>query len=249
VSQQCFAEEFVDSEVGLTLWQRIALSIRPRKMGRHVDDGGEALVDRYTRSTVLFSHTLVAVFGVFGQWISRAVFALARGFVVALRWCGRAICNVIRDTALGLGRFVVATARWSMLRWQARKPIEWRGLLGPAVMILILIGIGVVAVAPTRTYLSQQQQIRETIEQRETIARENALLQAQAQDLATPQEIERLARSEYGLVREGEQPFAILPGPNSVDASFGAVDPNLAPRADADPSTLSTVVDFLTFWS
>ena len=44
---------------------------------------------------------------------------------------------------------------------------------------------------------------------------QNAQLAAEAAKLQTNAEIERLARSQYHLVRPGEQAFAILPPPST----------------------------------
>lgn len=250
MSQRSSAVVFVGSEIRLTLGQRLAISLRPRRGGRHVDDASvEPLVDRYTHLTQRFSHTLVAVVSVFGTWTVTLARLMRRGVVAAALWCARSARAVSSAGARGLWLQSKRLVAWAVLRFHNRKPIQWRAMLWPAIMLLVLVGIGVVAVAPTRTYITQQRQIQETLQQREAIAAENQLLQQQADRLATPEEVERLARSEYGLVRAGEQPYAILPGTNSVTDTYGAVDPNLVSPPSESKSTISTIVDFVIFWS
>lgn len=249
-SQRCSAVVSVGSEIRLTLGQRLALSLRPRRGGRHVDDASvEPLVDRYTHLTQRFSHTLVAVVRVFGGWIVALARLVRRGIVVSVLWCARSARAVSAAGLCGLWSQCKRFVTWTVLRFHNRKPVQWRAMLWPAIMLLLLVGIGVVAVAPTRTYITQQRQIEETLKQREAIVAENELLQQQADRLTTPEEVERLARSEYGLVRKGEQPYAILPGTNSVTDTYGAVDPDLVVEPSESKSTISTIVDFVTFWS
>lgn len=74
--------------------------------------------------------------------------------------------------------------------------------------VLVVLSLGVF---PVRQYLAQRSQ---TASREYTLAQlksENARLQARVDALNTPEEIERIARSEYSLVKPGEETYAILP--------------------------------------
>ena len=78
---------------------------------------------------------------------------------------------------------------------------------------VLFVGVLFVAVFPTRSYLAQRASVRDAQARLDEIDRENRRLQREARRLTTPAEIERLARAQYGLVRPGEEAYAILPAP------------------------------------
>ena len=91
--------------------------------------------------------------------------------------------------------------------------------------------ISVVAVAvmflfvfPTRTYLAQRSSLNRLSGQVSALAADNRSLGRQAALLDTDGEIERLARQDYGLVRPGQEAYAILPAPatGATGASGGS---------------------------
>jgi cell division protein FtsB len=84
------------------------------------------------------------------------------------------------------------------------------GLVGGGAGLVLALGLGVF---PTRSFLDQRAQVSEA-EQRLAVLREqNAALADQLDELSTPEEIERLAREEYNLVRPGEEAYSVLPAP------------------------------------
>lgn len=84
-----------------------------------------------------------------------------------------------------------------------------------ALSVLVVLSL---AVFPVRQYLGQR---ADTAERRHTLQQlqaENARLQSQVDALTTPAEIERIARSEYSLVKPGEETYAILPPKKSASS-------------------------------
>ena len=100
----------------------------------------------------------------------------------------------------------------------------------PLMVSLIVVGILFLAVFPTRTYVSQKRQLVETAERVEVLRRENARLEQRVGKLNTDEEIERLAREQYSLVRPGEEAYAILPAPKAAAAPEAG--PEAAPAKD-----------------
>ena len=76
---------------------------------------------------------------------------------------------------------------------------------------VLMIGVLFVAVFPTRTYLTQRTATHKVDKRLAQLAAEQRALDRQAKRLSTPAEIERLARERYGLVRPGEEAYAVLP--------------------------------------
>jgi len=75
------------------------------------------------------------------------------------------------------------------------------------------VGFLLLAVFPTRTILAQRAATRRASSELSALDRRNRALERRIDRLRTPSEIERLARKEYGLVRPGEEAYAILPPP------------------------------------
>lgn len=98
-------------------------------------------------------------------------------------------------------------------------------LVASAAVIAVLL----LFVFPTRTYLDQRHQLALATQQLKVLNSANAQLSAQADKLHSNNEIERIARDRYHLVRPGEQAFAILPAPSPPSAS-NAVPANRAPH-------------------
>jgi cell division protein FtsB len=81
----------------------------------------------------------------------------------------------------------------------------------PAVLAVLACGVLFLGVFPTRTFLDQRR-TEATAEQRlAELDDERADLQARADALQRDEEVERLAREEYGLARPGEEVYRVLP--------------------------------------
>jgi cell division protein FtsL len=98
---------------------------------------------------------------------------------------------------------------------RSRKPAS-RLLNGPArvaIMSLVLVAILFLFVFPTRSFLAQRHQIGAAQHDLDVLQAQNRKLENEAALLKTPAEIERIARTEYGMTRPGEQAYAVVPAP------------------------------------
>ena len=94
---------------------------------------------------------------------------------------------------------------------------------------VIFIGILFGAVYPTRTYFAQQRDLKAAEHRLELFRQQNGRLEAEAKRLQSDEEIERMARARFNLVKPGEEAYAIV----SVPPAPGA--PGAAPAAPAPP--------------
>jgi cell division protein FtsB len=83
---------------------------------------------------------------------------------------------------------------------------------------LLLVSVSVVGmlflfVFPARTLVSQHHSLSATERKVAVLTDNNKRLAARVEQLHSDAEIERLARSQYGLVKPGEEAYAILPAP------------------------------------
>ena len=83
----------------------------------------------------------------------------------------------------------------------------------PWVALVALIAVAFVALFPSRTYLAQRRDLQGAERRLAVLGAESARLAERAAALRTDAEIERLAREQYGLVRPGEEAYAVLPAP------------------------------------
>ncbi len=80
---------------------------------------------------------------------------------------------------------------------------------GPIAVACVLI----YAVFPVRTYLDQRAATRRAHEQIAEISEVNERLEDKVAALGTPDEVERIAREDYGMVRPGEESYSHPPAP------------------------------------
>ena len=80
-----------------------------------------------------------------------------------------------------------------------------------AVASLAVIAIMFLFVFPTRSYLAQQRQVHAARHALEEVTAQNKELSREARQLKTPSEVERLARSQFNMVRPGEQAYNVVP--------------------------------------
>lgn len=88
-----------------------------------------------------------------------------------------------------------------------------RRALWPVLVLVVLISLLFAAVFPTRTWFGQRSATAAATEQLQVLREQNAALEERSEELRSQDEIERLARSEYGYVYPGEEPYAVLPPP------------------------------------
>jgi cell division protein FtsB len=76
---------------------------------------------------------------------------------------------------------------------------------------LVFVALMFMFVFPTRSYLAQQRQVRDARHSVQVLRAQNAKLEREAQRLQTPNEIEKLARSQFNMVFEGEEAYNVVP--------------------------------------
>ncbi|HZJ28262.1 MAG TPA: septum formation initiator family protein [Acidimicrobiia bacterium] len=81
---------------------------------------------------------------------------------------------------------------------------------------LALVGFLFVFVFPTRTWLSQRSVKGAATERLSVLERETAKLEREADRLRSRDEIERVARDQFGLVMPGERAWAVVPEPSTT---------------------------------
>jgi cell division protein FtsB len=104
-----------------------------------------------------------------------------------------------------------------------------RRRVGVAVAALALVGVLFLAVFPTQAYIAQRQHRDDLTAQVATLTATNEALRQRAAELDSNEEIERLARLHYQLVRPGEEAYVILP-----DGTPPTTTPPPAPPAPAE---------------
>jgi cell division protein FtsB len=104
---------------------------------------------------------------------------------------------------------------------------------------VIFIGILFGAVYPTRTYLAQQRELRAVDDKLELFKQQNGRLEAEAKRLESDEEIERIARARFNLVKPGEEAYAIVPVPPKPGAPGAPpASPLPALKRDSGPSAV-----------
>jgi cell division protein FtsB len=110
----------------------------------------------------------------------------------------------------------VAVGRRTVVSWiePVRRVILLRGrLVATLALALVVFPVLLLGLYPTRPFLAQRTATHQAEDELDRLQRENRELEERVKKLQTPEEIERLARRDHGLVRPGEQAFAILPDP------------------------------------
>jgi cell division protein FtsB len=89
----------------------------------------------------------------------------------------------------------------------------WPRLLRPVLTSVIVLGVLLVGIFPTRAILEQRAELARLERSRDVVAERNDEIQDRIEALGTDAEIERIAREQYNLGRPGEEVYAILPPP------------------------------------
>ncbi|HEY1634799.1 MAG TPA: septum formation initiator family protein [Acidimicrobiales bacterium] len=141
-----------------------------------------------------------------------------------------------------------------------RRTVVLLAAAGATLAVLVLV------VFPTRSYLKERGDVNSASHQLQVINSQNRQLTDQIGRLNTDAEIERVARKDYGLVKPGEEAYAILPGalaksavankpatPRPAGGTPPAGPPVATPRgqataAPAHQGLWGRFVDQLAFW-
>jgi cell division protein FtsB len=111
--------------------------------------------------------------------------------------------------------------------------------------IVLLVALGLVAtgVLPVRDFLERENAVNAANEQLAEIEAANALLQDDVNALYSEEEVERIAREQYGFVLEGEVGYvAVLPDDPLADVTPVPTEPVV----QDDRSMLQMIWDFIT---
>lgn len=121
-----------------------------------------------------------------------------------------------------------------------------RRAVWPVLLVVVLIGVLFVAVFPTRTWLAQKNETASAVRQLQILDEQNTKLASRVEALKSDDEIERLAREQYNLVKPGEEAYALLPAPGSSTTEAAPAPEAKAPKSER--SVPSKVWHFLTDW-
>jgi cell division protein FtsB len=123
--------------------------------------------------------------------------------------------------------------------------MKLRKAVWPVIVLVVLVGVLFVAVFPTRTWWAQRAEMTGASQQLAVLEEQNTLLEQRVSALQSDDEIERLAREQYNLVRPGEEAYALLPAPSS-----SSPPPTIAPPAEEknERSVPGKIWNFLTGW-
>ena len=122
-------------------------------------------------------------------------------------------------------------------------PVVKRRRPGAFVVVLLLVGLAIVlaGVFPFRQLIAQERLVENTQAKLDALVVENEALQAEIDAVASPTELERLAREQYGMVRPGETSYVVELEGGPAPAGDVARSEDLDSR-----SLLQQVWDFLT---
>jgi cell division protein FtsB len=118
--------------------------------------------------------------------------------------------------------------------------VSFRARVVVAFVIFIAILFG--AVYPTRTYLAQQRELRAVHRTLALFQQQNGHLEAEAKRLQSDEEIERIARARFNLVKPGEEAYAVVPVPPKPG------DPAPAPAPAAAPARHTNAAGVVVDW-
>jgi cell division protein FtsB len=119
----------------------------------------------------------------------------------------------------------------------------------PVFVVLVVIGVLFVGVFPTRTWLAQKNEMAAATEQLRVLSEQNEILAERVEVLHSDDEIERLAREQYNLVKPGEEAYALLPPSTGTTVELPAAGKDGDGGDGGDDRSLpSKIWDFLTFW-
>ncbi len=110
--------------------------------------------------------------------------------------------------------------------------------------VVVVAGLVLLLVLPTRAWLSQRGSIASAERRLEVLQDENTKLQARVAALQTPEQIEQVGREQYNLAEPGEKVFSVLPAPVLTNLPSGwpydLVGQIVAVRAATPPASPPT---------
>lgn len=80
-----------------------------------------------------------------------------------------------------------------------------------AILGVVILAVFVFGVFPTGSYVEQRNELNRAIDELEQLEADNHELRDRVERLESDEEIERVAREDFGLVRPQEESYLILP--------------------------------------
>ncbi len=111
------------------------------------------------------------------------------------------------------------------------------------IVVFVIGGFVVTGVLPVGEYLDRGTDVETAQAELDRLVAENGALSDDIEALYTEQEIERLAREQYGFVRRGEIGYVVIP--NEVENQL-VPQAEPVPTVDEDRSFLERIWDFVT---
>jgi len=131
-----------------------------------------------------------------------------------------------------------------------RKPRRQLRRLRSAVLIVVFVvaGFVVTGVLPVREYLERGTDVEAAQIELDRLTAENVELSDDISAMYTEQEVERLAREQYGFVREGEIGYVVIPdeAESSVIPQVSETPTDQVPTSNEDRSFFERIWDFVT---
>jgi len=126
-----------------------------------------------------------------------------------------------------------------------RRKKRRRSRIGTVAFIVLLVALGLVAtgVLPVRDYLERENDVNAAQSRLEMLQQQNAALADDVEALYSEQEVERIAREQYGFVLPGEVGYVVLP-PDELQQA--PVPPEPVTVVQEERSFLQRIVDFIT---
>lgn len=122
-----------------------------------------------------------------------------------------------------------------------RRRSRWRSML--VVTLLVSLGLVAAGVLPVQQYLERENEVRAAEDRLRELVETNTVLSGDADALLSEQEIERIAREQYGFVRPGEIGYIVI----TPDAEDPVQVTPAAPVAPSDDrNLLQRAWDFIT---
>ena len=103
----------------------------------------------------------------------------------------------------------------------------------PYVMGLVILGVVLLSMAwtPIKNLAAGSERIEQLTASRDALAAEVTKLEDRKDQLMDPDQLELIAREEYGLVKPGEIPYVVV----TPEADPNLAPPDAAPDAEAKP--------------
>lgn len=129
-----------------------------------------------------------------------------------------------------------------------RRPRRRAGRLRTVLFVILLVTAGfvVTGVLPVGEYLDRGTAVDTAQTELDKLIAENDALAEDIDALYTEQEVERIAREQYGFVREGEIGYVVAPTDSKEEATEQATVTPSAEVGETQRSFLERIWDFVT---